>query len=149
MGRIIALPESFCPSQVLLELIYHKLGKKVPEIKNNIFLMTREAIKYSFIATLVAIREWRICLDSFENIDYVLVDSSCIIRQEFFHELIKRTDFQKEAELDKMEVVIRFGEEIMAWALKQPMEAKRHYLNVINNNLILMRKPQIDNTGCA
>jgi hypothetical protein len=149
MGKVILLPESFCPSPVFLDLVYSKLHRALPEVKNNISVLTRENARYSFVYTLDAIREWRICPDFPYKLEYLIVHRDCTIREEFLAEMMKRIDFHKDAEPDKLEVTLRIGEDIMAWAIREPEEAKRHHLKIDKGNLILVRKQQIDNTGCA
>lgn len=155
---LIITPEAYSPSDVMIYILYEQLSKELPEeAQRQMLYFTREQIRYAFAATLDAISEWQCCRNIFES-EFWILDSDCYIREEVFREIRSRTDLHKDAEYDKYEFRLRFGEEVMNWFLRQPDEARRLGLKrgkhnrivLVRKKLFDMRMPvDIDSTGCA
>lgn len=144
-------PNSFVPSDIMIYLLYDRLSKGLhEEVHERMLYYTREQMRYAFAATLNDIREWRCCQNIFEY-EFWIIDRDCNIREEFYREVRGKSDLHKDAEYEKYDFRIRFGEEIMGWFLRQPAEAMRCGLKRADDNHIVLTRNgiKVDATGSA
>lgn len=132
----------FQPSLIAMRLLYpgNVLYSVPTHIESQMLLDCQKQFTFGFAGTIWAIREWKVC----ENIpgeSFIIVSRTGEIRHEFMRELHRKIQLSTEAYFNNHEFQMRFGEEVMIWALQNQETVKSQGLEIHKNgHLVLLRK---------
>lgn len=114
------LVESFFPSNVALQLLFP--GKVLfclsRPVSDTIFDSARKSISLAFARAVAAVRDWA-CITSIPDPRVIIVSRTGQINADFVQEINLKADLMPLASFNNYDFQVRFGEEVLIWAIKQ------------------------------